>query len=160
MEGAFFLPRANGFANGAALGVLCRQVGIESVKQGISGIQGCAVRLLGLDGRLAAGFWAVCPTETGPALLRQSMTLLPCGDGAAVGGHRAMVCRERLPQVASPQLLITGYLVYNADPGVVSQDPTAVALGTHIGQFGGRGSYVCWRQPTAEPLAAPSAARA
>ena len=41
------------------------------MKRGISGIRGCAARLLGLDLRLAADFWAVYPEETGLEVLRQ-----------------------------------------------------------------------------------------
>jgi hypothetical protein len=65
--------------------VPCRQVGVELVKQGITGIRGCAARLLGLDGRLSAGFWAVYPEETGPEVLRQQLDA--AGGNVAGYGH-------------------------------------------------------------------------
>jgi len=61
------------------------QAGIELVKQGISGIRGCAARLLGLDGRLAAAFWAACPEETGPERCCGSNWTLRAGNVAGYG---------------------------------------------------------------------------
>ena len=98
-----------------------RQGGVDLEKLGISGIRECAVRLLGLDGRLGGRLLGGLPREDWPELLRRQ------SDGP---GHTVTLAAT---SSSVRRLLVGGYPVHNAaESEWLRAAPTMLAVPAQI----------------------------